>query len=245
MARKMTEWPSKRGPITKIMPSNGCIGDTVPLAVGKWYDFHEFGWYMGNVGLNLYLDLPRRGIGVAFIHTPPDQTHGFRMGFRSSDDHVRDINTVIRYLRKELKLPIWLAGHSSGSISVGNVAIHTTERIDGVVFSAPDLLYSGTMGEPSVTHMDLERINVPVLTIAHKLDACRLQHGGSMPRAAAKIVAMAKNAPAKKVVLIEGGVGGTGNPCTSGYHMYDGAKSKVVDAVAIFVLQNTNTRVAK
>ena len=51
MARKMTEWPSKRGPITKIMPSDGCIGDTVPLAVGKWYDFHEFGWYMGNVGL--------------------------------------------------------------------------------------------------------------------------------------------------------------------------------------------------
>ena len=29
MARKMTEWPSKRGPITKIMPSDGCIGDTV------------------------------------------------------------------------------------------------------------------------------------------------------------------------------------------------------------------------
>ena len=51
MARKMTEWPSKRGPITKIMPSDGCIGDTVPLAVGKWYNFHEFGWYMGNVGL--------------------------------------------------------------------------------------------------------------------------------------------------------------------------------------------------
>ena len=47
MARKMTEWPSKRGPITKIMPSDGCIGDTVPLAVGKCYDFHEFGWYMG------------------------------------------------------------------------------------------------------------------------------------------------------------------------------------------------------
>ena len=53
MARKMTEWPSKRGPITKIMPSDGCIGDTVPLAVGKWYDFHEFGWYMGNVGQHL------------------------------------------------------------------------------------------------------------------------------------------------------------------------------------------------
>ena len=58
MARKMTEWPSKRGPITKIMPSDGCIGDTVPLAVGKWYDFHEFGWYMGNVGLRIVRDNP-------------------------------------------------------------------------------------------------------------------------------------------------------------------------------------------
>ena len=29
------------------------------LAVGKWYDFHEFGWYMGNVGLVVSL-----GIGL-------------------------------------------------------------------------------------------------------------------------------------------------------------------------------------
>ena len=192
----------------------------------------------GRGSLNLYSDLPSRGIGVAFIHRPPDQPDGFRQGFRSSDGHVRDINTVIRYLRKELKLPIWLAGHSSGAVSVANVAINTTERIDGVVFSAADLLYSRNMGEPSVTSMALYRINVPVLAIAHKLDACRLQHGGSMPEAAAAIVEMAENAPVKKVVLIEGGVGGYGNPCTSGYHMYDGARSRVVDAVANFILRN-------
>ena len=59
MARKMTEWPSKRGPITKIMPSDGCIGDTVPLAVGKWYEFHEFGWYMGNASLVLIREAPQ------------------------------------------------------------------------------------------------------------------------------------------------------------------------------------------
>ena len=50
MARKLTKWPSKRGPITKIMPSDGCERDTVPLAVGRWYDFHEFGCHLGNVG---------------------------------------------------------------------------------------------------------------------------------------------------------------------------------------------------
>ena len=36
----------------KIMPSDGCKGDTIPLAVGKWYDFHEFGCHLGNVGLD-------------------------------------------------------------------------------------------------------------------------------------------------------------------------------------------------
>ncbi len=51
MARKLTEWPSNRGPITKIMPSDGCKGNTVPLAVGKRYNFHEFGGHLGNVGL--------------------------------------------------------------------------------------------------------------------------------------------------------------------------------------------------
>ena len=64
MARKMTEWPSKRGPITKIMPSDGCIGDTIPLAVGKWYDFHEFGWYMGNVGLFMKPNVPYEALEV-------------------------------------------------------------------------------------------------------------------------------------------------------------------------------------
>ena len=51
MAVDMCKWLFKRGPITKIMPSNGGKGDTVPLAVGQLYGFHEFGGYLGNVGL--------------------------------------------------------------------------------------------------------------------------------------------------------------------------------------------------
>ena len=47
---KMTEWASKRGQITKIMLSDGGKGDTVPLAVGRWYYFHEVGCHLGNVG---------------------------------------------------------------------------------------------------------------------------------------------------------------------------------------------------
>ncbi len=59
MAGKVTEWPSNRGPISKIWPSDGCKGDTVPLAVGMGYFFHGFGWYPGNVGSDDWTAGPR------------------------------------------------------------------------------------------------------------------------------------------------------------------------------------------
>ncbi len=52
MARETTKWPSTRWPITKIMSSDGCNGNRVPLEMGPWYDFREFGCHLGNVGLN-------------------------------------------------------------------------------------------------------------------------------------------------------------------------------------------------
>ncbi len=50
MARKMTECPSKRRPLINIVPSDGCKGGAVSLAVDQCYDFHESGYHMGNVG---------------------------------------------------------------------------------------------------------------------------------------------------------------------------------------------------
>ena len=50
MAEYLVKWPSGLGPISKIMPSDGCKADTAPSALGQWYDFHEFGWHLGNVG---------------------------------------------------------------------------------------------------------------------------------------------------------------------------------------------------
>ena len=51
MTEKLDKWPSNRGPISKIRPSDGCGRDAVPLAVERWYDFHGIGWHLENVGL--------------------------------------------------------------------------------------------------------------------------------------------------------------------------------------------------
>ena len=50
MTRKLTVWPFENDQTKKVGPSDGCRGNAVPLAVGKWYDFHEIGWHLGNVG---------------------------------------------------------------------------------------------------------------------------------------------------------------------------------------------------
>ncbi len=52
MAEIRDKWPSKREPISKIRPSDGYGRGAVTLAVERWYDFPEFGRYLGNVGSN-------------------------------------------------------------------------------------------------------------------------------------------------------------------------------------------------
>ncbi len=42
--------PEEPGWTPQIMLSDGCKGDAVLLAVDQWYDFHEFGCHLGNVG---------------------------------------------------------------------------------------------------------------------------------------------------------------------------------------------------
>ena len=51
MVVNLGEWPSKRGPISNIRPSDDCGRDEVLLAVDRWYDLPEFGGYLKNVGL--------------------------------------------------------------------------------------------------------------------------------------------------------------------------------------------------
>ncbi len=51
MAKNRAKCASGYSQITKNRPPDGCGGGAVPLAVERWYDFHEFVGYLGNVGL--------------------------------------------------------------------------------------------------------------------------------------------------------------------------------------------------
>ena len=49
MMNNRAEWASEHGQTTKIRLSEGYGRDAVLLAVERWYDFLEFGGYLGNV----------------------------------------------------------------------------------------------------------------------------------------------------------------------------------------------------
>ena len=53
MAANLAKWPSNRGLISKIRPSDGCKGDTVPSTVVQGYDLRKPGGHLGNVGLTV------------------------------------------------------------------------------------------------------------------------------------------------------------------------------------------------
>ena len=50
MAANLAKWPSNRGLISKIRPSDGCKGNTVPSTVVRGYDLRKPGGHLGNVG---------------------------------------------------------------------------------------------------------------------------------------------------------------------------------------------------
>ena len=54
LRKSASKWPSKRGPTSKIGPSNGCGRDEFLMAVERWYDFPEVGDYLGDVGSNTF-----------------------------------------------------------------------------------------------------------------------------------------------------------------------------------------------
>ncbi len=49
MSETQTDTTAERDLVEDHQSGSGFSG-TVPLAVGRWYDFHELGWHLGNVG---------------------------------------------------------------------------------------------------------------------------------------------------------------------------------------------------
>ncbi len=80
----------------------------------------------------------------------------------------------------------------------------------------------------SVPSLDLAAIEVPVLVVHHRDDACP----SCSPRDAARIVERLTKSPSKKFVLLDGGSGARGDPCEAlHWHGFVGMEPAAVDTI--------------
>lgn len=193
------------------------------------------GWGKNNFLVRTREALARHGLMVATVDAPSDRQgkKGMSGGFRSSPEHVADIDAVIARLRKIADAPIWLVGTSRGTESVTNIALNSTQRPHGLVLTS-----SMTVGDAkgkAVTDFDLSAIRIPTLVTHHEEDGCRK----TLPEDVESIVTGLRNAPVVKTEWFSGGWERS-KPCQArSHHGYLGIEDQVVDAIAQFILGNS------
>jgi len=169
------------------------------------------------------------GFNVAVVDKPSDQRE-LDYPFRISSEHTEDLRQVVRYLKKDSGLPVWLVGTSRGSISATAAAIaFGNEELAGIVLSSS---VTSSKKTGAVPDQRLDAIRIPVLVLHHKKDECPI----CSPDEVSRITAGLKNAPAKKLILVDGGANPTGKPCEAlHWHGFIGMEPGAVTIIADWI----------
>ncbi len=151
---------------------------------------------------------------------------------RTADPHAADNLAIFQAIRRRSGQPIWVVGTSMGTISAAAAAIRDREDlVAGVVLTSSILAYKIPGAVPT---QKLEGIRVPTLVVHHAQDAC----WACPPSDAKRLADALRNAPIKKVMLLHGGSGASGDPCEPmHYHGYVGMQHEVVDVIAAWIIQ--------
>jgi hypothetical protein len=181
-------------------------------------------------------DFATNGFNVISIDAPSDKQskNGMKDGsFRHSDDHVSDVDEIIKAIKSNNNLPVWLIGTSRGTESVANVAVNTKEGISGAVFTAS--MTNGDMDGWDVADFDLEKIKFPVLFVHHEKDGCKVTRPHEVSSLAKKVT----NSSNVEVKMVSGG-SQKGDPCKPfSHHGFFGIEDQVVKYISDFIKKNS------
>ena len=168
------------------------------------------------------------GFNVAVVSRPTDKELDYE--FRVSPAHIEDLRQVVEYLKTDTGLPVWLVGTSRGTVSAAAAAItFGNEKLAGLALTSS---VTSNKRTGAVPEQKLEAIRIPVLVLHHEKDACSV----TFPRGARWIIDGLKNAPVKKLVMVNGGANPTGDPCEPlHWHGFIGMEKQAVDIMANWI----------
>ena len=186
-------------------PIGGAIllaGGEGRLKLGKGLNFLN---RTGNFAIRVRHRFRRAGYIVVSMDVPSDRRD--LHGFRASSSHAADIGGVIAWLRKKTAGPVWLIGHSRGSISAANGGARLGSAPtgpDGVVLLS-SVTETSNDGKPTIYDVPLDALRQPAIVVHHRDDECYVTplHGA---------LALARRL-GTQVIRIEGGKPPVSRPC--------------------------------
>jgi len=166
------------------------------------------------------------GFNVAVVGRPSDRDD-LDLNFRAGSAHVEDLRVIADRLGRELGKPVWIVGTSRGSVSAAAAGAKLDPPlIAGIVLTSSVTYSRQGAAVPGLPLMD---VRVPVLVMHHKRDACR----DCDPREAHLITERLTGAPVKKLLLVDGGGGESGNVCEPmHFHGFIGMEAEAVKAIS-------------
>jgi dienelactone hydrolase len=174
------------------------------------------------------------GLNVAVMGRPSDK-EDLDYRDRVADEHMQDIKKVVDYVKADAHVPVWLVGTSRGTVSATAAAVKFGNAdLAGMVLTSSIVDYGKTGAVPT---QDLAAIRIPVLVLHHQKDACRVCHPYEVPA----IVKGLKNAPVKKLMLVDGGAEPSGDPCEAlHYHGFIGMEKETVGLITDWIKRPIN-----
>jgi dienelactone hydrolase len=195
-------------------------------------DNGSFKWGEGNFLVRTRRLFAQAGLFVVVVDAPSDrQTPPFLAGFRQTSEHAADIKAVIKWVREQAGVPVWLVGTSRGTQSAAYCAteLRGLEGPDGLVLTSTILIDDKGRAVPE---MPLDKLRIPVLVVHHEQDGCKLCPFGDIPGLMKKF----SNSPKKQLLTFKGGKN-LGDPCEAfAYHGFNGIEREVVNQIASWII---------
>jgi pimeloyl-ACP methyl ester carboxylesterase len=173
------------------------------------------------------------GFNVVVAYRASD-LRNLEYGYRTTKQHVSEIEKVISYAQKQYGKPVWLIGTSRGSISATAATIALGDaQIAGLVLTSSVT----SKKEGAITTQNIASITIPTLVVHHKNDACHI----CVPAEASKIIDSLSRASTKKFILIEGGSNPQGDTCAARHwHGFINFERETAQVIAAWISDPKN-----
>jgi hypothetical protein len=174
------------------------------------------------------------GFNYAVFGKPTD-SEDLDYADRISEKHLLDLKATVKFLKTKSSAPIYVVGTSRGTISTAHLLVNdTASDLAGVVFTASVVSFKK---DGALPRQELNKIKVPALVYHHSGDACI----HCKPHEVPNILNGLKNAPIKKLMMVSGGSGASGDVCAGQhYHGFIGMEAEAVRTIAEWIRKPTN-----